>query len=61
MLQVAGLQYLEEVLRKLSGVKVQVAGYFTTTGGIWYVNQVLWKLQEFVVRVAGLVRVPGGS
>ena len=41
----------DQVLLKLSGVRVQVAKLVTTPGG----NQVLWKLQDIVGQVSGLV------
>ena len=39
----------DQVLWKLSGIRVWVEGFVTTPGGSWDGKQVLWKLQEIIV------------
>ena len=51
----------EQVLWKLSGVVVQVAGLVTTPGRSIGGDQVLWKLPGVVVQVTGLVKTPRGT
>ena len=52
---------VDQVLWKLSGVVVQVAGLVTTPGGSLDGYQVFWELPWVVVQVTGLVTTPGGS
>ena len=51
----------DQVLWKIPGVVVQVAGLVTTYGGSWDGDQVLEKLPGVVVQVTRLVTTPGGS